>query len=210
MKKLSDRINLLLKLGVYKQKEIAKAGQISESAISKMKKGVSGLDPETARNIEAALGISAAWLLTGEGDVRVDGLPLGSKKTRSIQILGYIPAGFPGVEVSESNVIGTTSDDEAPEGTYGLLIKGDCMAPGIREGDLALFTPGNGARPGDLVITLDENGFSQLKRYGERDGRGILVCDNPAFPAIESGPETRIVGIVWKVNRAVYKRVGKA
>jgi transcriptional regulator with XRE-family HTH domain len=215
MENLSDRFEIVLKylktLGISARKFSTSVG-ISEQFVSDIKHGRSAFRLPTAMMIEEKFGIPAAWLLRGEGEWTPPPpeIPCDVIRGREIRILGYIPAGFPGAQVLEDMVIGTMIDADAPEGAYGLIVRGDCMDPNIREGDLAIFTPGNGARPGDLVITLDENGFSQLKRYGEKDGRGILKCDNPAYKDIDEGPETRVVGIVWKVNRAIYRRMGKA
>lgn len=62
---LSNRIRLILSENGLKQKEFAKSINVTESYISKLLKGESGLSNSTATLIEERYGYSADWILNG-------------------------------------------------------------------------------------------------------------------------------------------------
>lgn len=196
-------------------KNFAEATGINKSYAWRLEKGErETLTKKMADQIGSALGVSSEWIRFGTGDSKriVDTSTVRpATGLRVIKILGYIPVGFHDGNVSDEAVIGLTSNNSVPDGCYALIADGDCMEPTVRNGDLIFFKPGNGARPKDLVITVDENNHAMLKRYGEnKDGRGILTCDNKKYDPITEGPETRIVGIVVKVLHDAYTRPGLA
>lgn len=62
---LSDRIRLIISENGLKQKEFAKSINVTESYISKLLKGESGLSNSTATLIEERYGYSIKWILDG-------------------------------------------------------------------------------------------------------------------------------------------------
>lgn len=62
---LSNRIRLIISENSLKQKEFAKSINVTESYISKLLKGESGLSNSTATLIEERYGYSIDWILNG-------------------------------------------------------------------------------------------------------------------------------------------------
>lgn len=62
---LSDRIRLIISENSLKQKEFAKSINVTESYISKLLRGESGLSNSTATLIEERYGYSVGWILSG-------------------------------------------------------------------------------------------------------------------------------------------------
>lgn len=54
------------------QREFSQRTGIAASLISQMERGLSGVSWKTAHAVEDALGISAGWLMTGEGEIVPD------------------------------------------------------------------------------------------------------------------------------------------
>ena len=62
---LSDRIRCIISENGLKQKEFAKSINVTESYISKLLRGESGLSNSTANLIEERYGYSVNWILNG-------------------------------------------------------------------------------------------------------------------------------------------------
>lgn len=62
---LSDRIRLIISENGLKQKEFAKSINVTESYISKLLRGESGLSNSTANLIEERYGYSVDWIFNG-------------------------------------------------------------------------------------------------------------------------------------------------
>jgi Plasmid maintenance system antidote protein len=62
---LSDRIRSIISENGLKQKEFAKSINVTESYISKLLRGESGLSNSTANLIEERYGYSVKWILDG-------------------------------------------------------------------------------------------------------------------------------------------------
>lgn len=62
---MSDRIRLIISENGLKQKEFAKSINVTESYISKLLKGESGVSKSTATLIEERYGYSVKWILNG-------------------------------------------------------------------------------------------------------------------------------------------------
>lgn len=62
---LSDRIRLIIKENNLRQKEFAKSINVTESYISKLLRGESGLSNSTAMLIEERYGYATDWILNG-------------------------------------------------------------------------------------------------------------------------------------------------
>lgn len=65
MENLSNRVLQIISENGLKQKEFAKSINVTESYISKLLKGESGLSKSTAALIEERYGYSAKWILDG-------------------------------------------------------------------------------------------------------------------------------------------------
>ncbi len=81
-----------------------------------------------------------------------------------------------------------------------LLVKGDSMAPYIREGDLALVRLQSDLKNGDLGVVIYGDGEATLKKYHYADGTVTLVPFNEAYATVTlSGHELDRLMIFGKV-----------
>ncbi len=124
-----------------------------------------------------------------------------AEPSKLIPVIGRVPAGFP-ENVSEE-VIEYISLPSAPAGAYALVVKGDSMSPGIRDGDYVLFIPNGDYRNGDVIVVNNEFGDSMIKRYRLKDGEVWLFSDNPEYPSFKPNEQYRIIGKVVKAWREI-------
>lgn len=117
--------------------------------------------------------------------------------------LGQIQAG-PLTEAVEDRedltyreLVGAADDAEY----FVLTVRGNSMvAAGIHDGDRALVRRADDARPGDIVVVLDENGEATLKKIFKHRGSFRLQPCNPKMKPIYV-KEVRIQGVLHSVIR---------
>ena len=119
-----------------------------------------------------------------------------SARQGQIPIVGLVTAGQPILAVE--NQEGTLTWD-AP-GCFALRVRGDSMVgAGILSGDLVVVRPQQNADDGQIVVARigDE---ATVKRLYRRDGKILLMPENPAYEPID-GTEAELIGLVKAVIR---------
>ncbi len=123
-----------------------------------------------------------------------------------IPLLGRIAAGAPTLadqEVEEYLTVPMGFAGEAEH--FALRVRGDSMVgAGILDGDLVVVRAQEDADDGDIVAVLlpgPGEPEATVKRLRRRDGRVLLVPENPALEPFEMDPEGRILGRVVAVLR---------
>ncbi|HWO70736.1 MAG TPA: transcriptional repressor LexA [Actinomycetota bacterium] len=124
----------------------------------------------------------------------------------AIPLLGRIAAGGPILaqeNVEDYLTVPVGFAEEADH--FALRVRGDSMeGAGILDGDLVVVRRQDVAEDGDIVAALlpgpaeDE---ATVKRFRRRDGRVLLVPENPALEPFELPPGGRILGKVVAVLR---------
>lgn len=198
--KLAERIKLTR--GALNKANFAKSLGVSPSYITELESGSKeNISDMFAELISLKYNINRTWLLTGEGSM-FKKLPISeAEPTKLIPVLGRVPAGFP-ENVSEE-VIEYISLPSAPPGSYALVVKGDSMSPGIRDGDYVLFIQDGDYKNGDVIVVNNEFGESMIKRYRLKDGEVWLFSDNPEYPSFRPNEQYRMIGRVVKAWREI-------
>ena len=139
------------------------------------------LGEDVARRIEEKEGLPYGWLDTaqhGPGDpIRGNsepGPPI-TTSPRRIEIMGTAQLGdggfWEGLDAADGWVETYTRDEKA----YALRLKGDSMAPAIRDGWIAVCEPNHRLVPGEYVkITLND-GRSMVKELLFENADGVSV-----------------------------------
>ncbi len=178
--------------------------------------------PPTVREIGEAVGLTSSSSVHSQlanlerlGLLRRDptkprAVTLARPATRAegvaIPLLGRIAAGGPILaqeNVEDYLTVPVGFAEEADH--FALRVRGDSMVgAGILDGDLVVVRRQDVAEDGDIVAALlpgpgeDE---ATVKRLRRRDGRVLLVPENPALEPFELPPGGRILGKVVAVLR---------
>jgi repressor LexA len=123
----------------------------------------------------------------------------------SVPLLGRVSAGSP--VMADENVeeyLAIPSDYAGNDPHFALRVKGDSMiGAGILDGDVVVARRQDTASEGDVIVALipglaeDE---ATVKRFHRRDGRVLLMPENPAMDPIEL-TAGRVLGRVVAVLR---------
>lgn len=69
------------------QSEVAAALNVSAAYVNMICMGKKGVGKKTAAKLQDAIGVSAGWLLTGEGNMYVCPCPIKKEETESVEVL---------------------------------------------------------------------------------------------------------------------------
>lgn len=157
--------------------------------------------------------------LEEKGFIEKDDTPRGIKLLQSIQeklvsavesfnlpVFGTIPAGGPAAaQEYELDTINLSKDFVKNGSDFFLLrVSGVSMInAGIFEGDLVVVDAKRGAKEGDVVVALVDNG-STLKRLMKKDGKFYLQAENPDYEDIHPLGELEVQGVVVSLIRRYH------
>lgn len=132
-----------------------------------------------------------------------------NKQIKRIPVLRRVAAGRPLEAVDEIIDWIEISESMARKGTYfGLLIKGNSMEPGIKDGDIVICREQPDAESGEVVVVRvdgDDGVCKRLKRY--ENGNIALMSDNSAYEPMYydanevSSTPIHIRGVVKELRR---------
>ena len=120
-----------------------------------------------------------------------------AQRPGQIPVVGVVTAGIPILALE--NQLGTISWDGDPS-CFALRVRGDSMInAAILDGDLVVVRPQSAADDGQIVVARigDE---ATVKRLYRRDGKLLLMPENPAYEPID-GSEAELIGLVKAVIR---------
>ena len=120
-----------------------------------------------------------------------------------VPLLGRVQAGELTTAVEDPEGYLAVQTRRPAEALFALRVRGESMlGAGILPGDLVVVHSQPTARSGEIVVASvgDE---ATVKRLRLRGRRAELWPENPAFSPIEVDGETRILGVVIEVRRAL-------
>ncbi|MAB24949.1 MAG: Cro/Cl family transcriptional regulator [Pseudomonadales bacterium] len=179
--------NLLLLLAGRKKAAAATKWEMSPSHLSQIlsDKTEKNLGDDVARRIEVNEGLPRGWIDSAQHSASGDSYTEGSSNTepgppittapRRIEIMGTAQLGdggfWEGLDAAEGWVETYSRDENA----YALRLKGDSMAPAIRDGWIAVCEPGHRLVPGEYVKITLRDGRSMVKELLFENSEAVSV-----------------------------------
>lgn len=174
---LSKKLKQLRKEFKLTQGELAAQFGVTQQAIAKWEAGHAWPETATLSRIAEFFGVTTDYLL----DMTEAFTAL--RLTSSVRIIGTVKAGYDALALEEDLGSALAEVKDAEEYRY-LVVKGDSMAPYIREGDLALVHLQPDLKSGDLGVVIYADGEATLKKYYHTDEAVTLVPLNTAYETV--------------------------
>lgn len=181
-------------MGKMSQAELARAANVTDATVTFWLDGTTkSIKGEKAVLLERATGYRANWLISGKGPKRVessqeqDDSPVYAGRrsgVRSVPIAGMAKMGERGFYEEISSIPGAgdghidiaTADPNA----YGLKVRGNSMAPAIRDGWYVLVEPNAPPAVGEYVLLKLRDGQKMVKEllYQRHDSIEVLSVNS--------------------------------
>lgn len=188
MSSLKDRIREAM--GRMSPAELARAAGVTPATVTFWLDGTTqNLKSENALKLEQSTGYRSNWLISGKGPKKVESAQQSDESpvyagrrsgARSIPIVGTARMGEKGYYEEISSIPGAgdghidmaTTDPNA----YGLRVRGNSMAPAIRDGWYVLVEPNSAPAVGEYVLVKLKDGQRMVKELiYQRPGISIEV-----------------------------------
>jgi len=184
---LKDRLKQARKHAGLTQVELADRAGIKQASVSEIERGLTRTSGYLVK-FATICKVSPVWLSEGVGDMaggsetNVEPGPPITTSTRRIEIVGTAQLGpdgyWVGLGQSEDWVETYSRDEDA----YALRLKGDSMAPAIRNGWVAICEPNHRLVPGEYVMVTTLDGQSMVKELLFENEEGVsLMSVNSAY-----------------------------
>lgn len=173
---LSDKLKQLRKERGVTQGELAARLGVTQQAIAKWEAGRALPEPKTISQIARFFGVSTDFLL-GVSDM------LAAKRTQYVRVIGAVKAGYDMFAAEEDLGQEPAEVNDAENYRY-LVVKGDSMAPYIREGDLALVRLQPELKNSEIGVFIYGDGEATIKKYVVQNGAVTLVPLNDAYQTV--------------------------
>lgn len=190
-----------------KQNELAKILNISSSSIGMYETDRREPDDEMKLKIANYFGVSVAYLMS-ETDIRKQDIASKQNK-RLLPVLGTVKAGYN--YLAEENVIDyidPSMNITDPENYFGLVVKGDSMAPLFGEGDYLIVRKMDGEfNNNDIGIVLINGEEATIKKVVKTEIGIELHAFNPYYPVKKFTYEemqklpVKVIGVVVRQIR---------
>ncbi len=189
------------------QATLAAKIDIATRTLQRWEKGEQVPDSNYLMRIVKVTGVSAHWLLTGEGEMlpkESTSFPLldtNRYNLVSLPILSSVPAGaLTQIFHPDSSERTITVDNVHDSKAFALEVKGDSMAPRIENGDIIIVSPNQDVRSGDICVVRvnEEDTVKKVKFEGDFIH---LIPLNPAYEPMVV--RKRDVVLLWRVVKVV-------
>lgn len=174
---LSKRLKQLRKEHKLTQGDLATRFGVTQQAIAKWEAGHALPGPDTIPGIAEFFGVTTDYLL-GMTDTFTAAEPVSN-----VRIIGTVKAGYNALALEE-DLGSAIADVEDAEAYRYLIVKGDSMAPYIRDGDLALVRLQPNLKNGELGVVIYGDGEASLKEFHYSGGEVKLVPFNDTYETV--------------------------
>ena len=184
---LKDRLKQARKHARITQADLAARANIKQASISEIERGLTRTSGHIVK-LATVCGVDPAWLSEGIGQMlgaetsNVEVGPPITSVTRRIEIVGTAQLGPDGYWVGLDGKDGWVETYSRDEDAYALRLKGDSMAPAIRNGWIAVCEPNHRRVPGEYVMVTTKDGQSMVKELLYENDEGVsLMSVNTAY-----------------------------
>ena len=184
--------------------DIANACGVSEATVSRWESGnIANMKRSRIAQLASVLNISPSMLIHDDYDIQTGSSPIIKPK---VPILGVVPCGEP-IEAIEEIIEWIEVVPSQATGHFGLIAKGDSMAPYILDGDILIVKHSPVVASGKIAIVKVNGDEATCKRLIINEAGITLMPYNPTYQPMMFSPQeveekpVIIIGEVVEIRR---------
>lgn len=184
--------------------DIANACGVSEATVSRWESGdIVNMKRSRIAQLAKVLNVSPSLLIHDDYDVLIN---YNSTTKPQVPVLGVVPCGEP-IEAIEDIIEWIEVVPSQATGHFGLIAKGDSMAPYILDGDILIVKHSPVVASGKIAIVKVNGDEATCKRLIINDAGITLMPYNPTFQPMIFSPQdvedkpVIIIGEVVEIRR---------
>ena len=184
--------------------DIANACGVSEATVSRWESGdIVNMKRSRIAQLAKVLNVSPSLLIHDDYDVLIN---YNSTTKPQIPVLGVVPCGEP-IEAIEDIIEWIDVVPSQAKNHFGLIAKGDSMAPFILDGDILVIKHSPVVGSGKIAIVKVNGDEATCKRLVINDAGITLVPNNPIYQPMMFSPQdveekpVIIIGEVVEIRR---------
>lgn len=185
LESFGSRLSWLLKRDKKSDEDLAKALQLTKEKLLKILKSKGVADEVVIFRAAQYFKVDEHWLATG---IQEKPDPQNKNAYRSvvkIPVVSFVQAGqcveYTDMQKMVDDVDEFVQGDVDKPNTFALKIKGDSMEPRFKEGDIAIISPYDPIRQGQLVVLRHKSEGVCLKYCTDKGDRYVLTSENPKY-----------------------------
>lgn len=184
--------------------DIANACGVSEATVSRWESGdIVNMKRSRIAQLAKVLNVSPSLLIHDDYDALIN---YNSTAKPQVPVLGIVPCGEP-IEAIEDIIEWIEVVPSQANGHFGLIAKGDSMAPFILDGDILIVKHSPVVSSGKIAIVKVNGDEATCKRLIINDAGITLMPYNPTFQPMIFSPQdvedkpVIIIGEVVEIRR---------
>ncbi len=206
MNSYAERLEYAIRLAGSSQAELARQAGIKQQSVQYLCSNEKAQGSKYTTVFAEILNVSAGWLATGKGPIKVEPEPSNVSPGPAIRgmvpLISWVSAGrWREPDISLDAPLEWLPVTFKTPNVFGLRVEGDSMEPDYPPGTIIFVDPDRSPEPMNLVVARNGDDEATFKRLTREGGVWYLTPLNPRYPLQKLDSLCKVIGVVIMASR---------